>query len=247
LIERIYYNTTDFISLELPEDGSIGISMSGGADSSLLAYLLVRSIQKNNLPLKIFPVTAELLRRPYNLKHASNVVRHITEVTGFKFDLHLSYHVPNHISTLTDAEKDRIHSTYVERFKDLFGFRLFFTGNTSNPPIEMVPNTHWAERPPSRDNPKWRAHQNAEELRAPFIDVDKKVIAALYKKYDLLKSLFPLTRSCEAELVETKYFTEDCFTMRPLGEECWWCCERAYGFGDLRGKAKIDDRKSLLY
>jgi len=59
---------------------------------------------------------------------------------------------------------------------------------------------------------------------APFSNVDKKAIAELYEHYNLIDTLFPMTRSCEAE---TNYFSKHC-------GKCWWCGEREYGFGRLQ-------------
>lgn len=248
MIEKIYYSADEYITLDIPENGTIGCSISGGTDSSLLCYLLAHTIKKHGLKTKIHPITGELLKRPYNLRHSYDAISTVSRLTGFQFELHLSFFVPNHgDNILTDEQKDRIHSRYFMEFMDRFGALPIFHGNTSNPPIEKLPDTDYAERPRSRDNPAWRQAQVSNpDLRAPFIFVDKKVIGALYKKYDLLETLFPVTRSCEAELEQTAYFTKDCFEARP-GQECWWCLERAYGFNDFLNKEKPLDRKDLLY
>ena len=61
----IYYNNdkTEHIDISIdPNIKKIAISMSGGVDSSLLAYLLSKEIKLKNLSTIIKPVT---WRRPY--------------------------------------------------------------------------------------------------------------------------------------------------------------------------------------
>ena len=57
----------------------------------------------------------------------------------------------------------------------------------------------------------------------PWTNIDKKKIYQIYKDYNLLESLFPLTRSCET-LEEVK---------EPHCGNCWWCHERQWAFGKL--------------
>jgi 7-cyano-7-deazaguanine synthase in queuosine biosynthesis len=61
----------------------------------------------------------------------------------------------------------------------------------------------------------------------PIINLNKKGIADLCKKFNLTETLFPITRSCEGlSPIETNNYTEHC-------GECWWCHERKWGFGKL--------------
>jgi len=47
--------------------------------------------------------------------------------------------------------------------------------------------------------------------------------AELYRKYNLIDTLLPLTRSCEGWDYMTDGFTKEC-------GECWWCMERSWAF-----------------
>lgn len=239
MIEKIYYDENNYITLDVPDEGAIGCYMSGGADSSLLCYLLAATIRKNNLETKFYPITAEYLKRPYGLKYSTGVVDFVSSITGFQFDLHLCFPIQNHNASLGDTEINAVFSQYSNHFLEEYSLVTIFSGNTANPPIQEVPDTDFARRPKSRDDLNWRRTQESNPgMRAPFLHVDKKVIAALYKKFGLLDTLLPLTRSCEAELVETEYFTKDCSVARPLEERCWWCAERAWGFNDQNKPAR---------
>lgn len=232
MVEKIYYTDSNYITLDIPSDGNVGIYMSGGADSSMVAYLLADTIMKRKLKTKVFPITTELLDRPYSLKHATNVIHFIKQATGFEFDLHLTFCIPTHLKRMNDEERNLIFSRYANDFIDRFELLTIFSGNTANPPIDLVQNTEYAERPSFRDDEQWRQEQEMiDSLRLPFIRSDKRVVGALYKKFDLLHTLFPLTRSCEAEMKETDFFEKDCYDVRVPEKTCWWCLERAYGFG----------------
>lgn len=234
MIEKIYYNDTDFISLDIPEEGNVAAFMSGGADSSLMCYLLAKTIQDRGLKTKIYPNTCEFLHRPYNLRCAHEVVQKVTELTGYNFEIHPCFIIPNHKGNFSDDDKIVVMARYHRQFAKSFQWKTIFNGLTANPPLERVSDTSHAHRQTCRDDLEWRKKQEAKPgLTLPFLHVDKKVIGALYKKYNLIDTLLPLTRSCEAEREETDFFTKDCFEVRPRGEECWWCLERAYGFEGL--------------
>jgi 7-cyano-7-deazaguanine synthase in queuosine biosynthesis len=50
---------------------------------------------------------------------------------------------------------------------------------------------------------------------------NKQDIAEVFKKLDLLDTLFPLTKSCEKKTMAV----DD-----PHCKTCWWCLERQWGF-----------------
>ena len=62
----------------------------------------------------------------------------------------------------------------------------------------------------------------------PFVNVDKKFVADLYKQFDLMDDLFPLTMSCIGFDYQTNYFTEPC-------KKCYWCHEKKWAFGCYDG------------
>ena len=144
--------------------------------------------------------------------------------------------VPNHNAALSDEQKVDVQSLYTRAYGQRFQLSKIFNGLTANPPESFVQDSEFGERQKCRDDLSWRREQEAKVgLAVPFIHVDKRCLAELYKKYELLDRLLPLTRSCEAELLETEYFTKVCHEARPKDEACWWCRERAYGFDHLLG------------
>ncbi len=234
MIETIHLDEDTSVTFDIPEAGAVGAFMSGGADSSLMCYIMAKIIRENNLPTQIIPCTTEFLARPYNLRCAFNVLQKISDLTGLEFPYHPNFIMPNYDRKVSDDEKVVIMSGYTRAYAAKFGFEVMYNGLTANPPLEFIEDNKFGERQTCRDDMSWRQQQeNKKGLAVPFIHIDKKGIGRLYKKFGILDSIFPLTRSCEAEMDETEFFTKDCFDIRPKGEECWWCRERAYGFKEF--------------
>lgn len=224
----------------IPKNANIGCMISGGADSAILAYILAKTIKDEGLGTKIYPVTAELLRRPFNIRFSGDVIEKIEELTGFKFEEHLIFPIRNHTKKMTDEMKTDVMNQCTNFFAIKFNFETMFDGITANPPLEAIQTTEFSLRPTDRDDIEFRKNKETKDgLDVPFIHFDKRDIAHLYKKMNVLSELFPLTRSCEGEAHESELFTKDCFDVRSEGMECWWCKEREYGFREFKQKGEI--------
>ena len=234
-VAQYYYSDTDFVEVGIPIDGqSIGMFISGGVDSALTCFLIVKAIQKFGTKNKIYPITTEFMARPFNIKHSWQVLRHIEELTGFVFSQHLIFPMPNHSLHITDEMKKPIMSENIDQYFRHYNLATMFNGLTANPPISIVPDNYWGHRQIERDDITLVKRKLLQQsVQYPFLFSDKRVIAELYNKFDIVNSLFPLTRSCESEMDESAYFTKTCFAVRPPGHECWWCRERQYGFQSL--------------
>ena len=72
-----------------------------------------------------------------------------------------------------------------------------------------------------RDNPnKLNITYNVYQ---PYINVNKRFVAGVYKEEGLMQDLFPMTRSCVGGGNETRDFTAWCW-------KCFWCYEKAWAF-----------------
>ena len=221
-------------TFSIPAKKNIGCMVSGGADSAILLYILARFIREERLGTRVYPITAELLRRPYNIRFASDVIDKVRKLTGFKFEQHLTFPIVNHRLNITDQMKADTMSAYSKLFSNAFRLFTIFDGITANPPTDKIEVTEVSLRPADRDDTEVVTQKETQKgLEVPFVRFDKRDIALLYKKMGILHELFPITRSCEGEAYESDMFTLDCFGARPKGDECWWCKEREYGFGDL--------------
>lgn len=226
-------NGKEFV-FSIPSNENIGCMISGGADSAILTYVLAQTIREENLGSKIYPITAELLKRPFNIRYSHEVLKKVCDLTGFQFEPHLIFPVPNYHDDMTPEMRTETMKFYVTFFQTAHSIPKVFNGITANPPIGAVSSTERGMRPADRDDPETlKERETKKTVSMPFVRFDKRDIALLYKKLGVIHQIFPLTRSCEGDAQESESFTKDCFDFRPSGEECWWCKERAYGFEGL--------------
>lgn len=194
-------------------EGPIGISCSGGADSSLLLYFLMKYSNEKIYILS----TGNKARQFKNVTITNNVIQKCIELTG---NMNIEHH-----STFCD------HQTLSNIFDKLDYYRknklinIFYTGITANPP-KSITDTFIEEVTEVDRNPTIMKDvlRNNNKAYTPWINIDKKKLAQIYKEYNLIDSLFVYTRSCEWEAQNVKD--------PKLGHcgICWWCQERAWGF-----------------
>ena len=200
---------------------TIGIWMSGGADSSMLAYLLAKKIKEENLNIKIQPLSVRR-GRPNNPIYAGNVIDWIEEELNIKMNDHIIY-----FPDITDKHQREIKEFWDrddENFRnDLF--QILYSGITCNPPVndKTIPLNKERSRDENADRPLISENGIRYYLN-PFFDINKKQLAELYKENNLLNTLFSQTYSCEGEAEDTKTHTQHC-------EKCWWRQERFWAFG----------------
>lgn len=234
-IKKFYYNDNGYVEIGIPKGSNpVSVFISGGVDSALVTYMVVKTIQELNLGIEIYPITTEFMKRPYNINRSWTVLRMIEQLTGFKFSQHLIFPMPNHAVKISDEEKKPIMSQNINWYFKKYGISIMYNGLTANPPIDLVPNNLWGQRQLERDEVELvKLKLNQKQAQYPLLWSDKRIVAELYYRLGIHNSIFPLTRSCESEMEESKYFTKTCFQVRNPGEECWWCRERQYGFSHL--------------
>jgi 7-cyano-7-deazaguanine synthase in queuosine biosynthesis len=210
---------------------SIGIWMSGGADSALLCYLLAEKIKTENIQVTIQPITIDY-KRPFAFI-ALEVVDNIKKLLNVNdiFKEHIFYHPPDGHTWTPDQLKEQFHIRNYENFKDR-KFQILYSGITTNPPREEQENFNYKvlddvelkrSEHVKKETYRYFAKDDREFIEyKPFFEINKKGIAELYKEKNILESLFPLTRSCE-----------DLKTVRGHCGKCWWCDERQWAFGRL--------------
>lgn len=175
-------------------DKPIGVFVSGGVDSALLLYML--------------------LTQSSQLVHVLNIsydIRNYNECNS-------AIQITNKCIDLTKNDNVIYHTLYAKRSKtkrtDFFNIAKItnvtdvYSGHSKGPPIEIQES--WGLEV------KRTTIKSTPLLNTPFIDLDKRSIYQLYKKYDLLDNLYPLTNSCASRTSVT-----------PCGL-CWWCKERKW-------------------
>ncbi len=188
-------------------DGPVGVSCSGGADSSLLLFILMKYSQD---PIHIF-TCASKLKNYTAAATTTKVIDECIKITG-------NNNIFHHIHYVDEQTLDNLF--YQDQFVNI---QVLYTAITKNPPDEITngfKNTSAEiERHPGTIRPLYSLNK---KVYMPFANIDKKEISWMYKELQLLDNLFPLTRSCES-------FT---LTKGHCGE-CWWCEEREWAFGKL--------------
>lgn len=202
---------------------SVGIWMSGGADSSLLAYVLAKKIKDEKLDIKIQPLSVRR-GRPNNPIYAGNVIDFIEEELDIQMEKHIVYYPPmedeNYREIEVFREKDHLN------FKDDL-FQILYSGITCNPPSSDTSISKNKER--TRDEDTERPLVTFNGLRYymnPFFCINKRGLKQIYDSLNLTDKLFPKTFSCEGTAEDTKTHTQHC-------GKCWWCEERFWAFGRL--------------
>jgi len=193
--------------------GPIGVSFSGGADSSLLLYILMKYCTD---PIHIFTCSTDIKNRS-TVRSSSNVLSKIIDLTK-NYNIYHHFHYIKDSPRIEDIFKQQI--LFIE--KQMINY--LYTAVTHNPPVEICKtfkdiSTEGLERDPRIVRPFYDTNN---PFYMPFRNINKKVIAQIYAELDILDSLFPLTRSCES----TNIIQGHC-------GECWWCEERLWAFNTL--------------
>ena len=207
-------NIGDLLTLDVPDNDQdiIGISCSGGADSSILLYILAKFLKNK---IHVFTVSNRL-------KHHSNVLP-AAEVVKKCIELTENYNIVHHIEYTETFIRDEFVSELVDKVNSGLVSKIY-TGTTALPPVsDMLKFTinldHevLVRRLYGNERPNY-SHENL--AYHPFTNIHKKDIKRLYEHFGLLDILFPLTRSCESLTISSGHCGE-----------CWWCQERQWAFG----------------
>jgi len=234
MFKRVYYDIEEYklgdikffddtMKNQFKEVKTLGIWMSGGADSSILAYLLAKKIIDEKLSINILPLSVRRTR-PWNPLYAQNVVDFIEENLKFKFLDHKIFY-PD-INDSYQCEDKEFRDRNVELFeKD--EMQILYSGITCNPPND-APIDKNKERVRDVDAKREIYNESPDGCFInPFFNINKKFIYKIYHKFDLLNTLFPITRSCEGSIEDSGNYTYHC-------GKCWWCEERLWAFGKLQ-------------
>ena len=193
----------------------IGLKISGGADSALVAYMLAKYAEAERPDLKIYPITGVSEKKPFQAIFSKQVITKIESLVNYTFDTHIT----GSVRSDTNYAKDQ--DTLVSNAYKSYGLQAHYAGITANPSAEQAPELV----DPSEFNSEWyndRQRDKEKKLYTtgpstrPLINTDKKGVYEHYVTLGILEEIFPLTRSCE---IKTTDFTHHC-------GECWFCKER---------------------
>jgi len=212
------YRGRDGVLLDVTD---IGVKISGGADSAIVAYMLALYVKTHRPDIRIHPVTAIAQTKPFQHLFAAQILAKITQLTGVVFATHQCQEIRS--DTVENYIGDQ--EAYFATLDHLYQLR--FAGLTANPdpkdaPLlydgtHTLPGSHGA-----KDLDRTKTLVKKDNTKRPLINVDKQGVAEHYTTLGVLEEIFPLTRSCEEDNVYS--FEAHC-------GDCWFCRERAWGFG----------------
>jgi len=209
----------------------IGISISGGADSALLAYLICSNTKADIH----FTHQIRLWRtRPWQEYIANEVI----DWFGYRFDNNFYVHrnlVPPEMeepnTTLIEDEYGKLKPgnriilrSYNEYIANKHNLDALYAGVNMNPDIDIPGKV--AERDEGHIAPHF-VH-NGVDICHPFVYTKKDWIIRQYYKHGI-EDLLNITRSCEGEFEGLDYKTYTPGNKVPECGECFWCKERQWG------------------
>ena len=229
----------DGVAIPFNKDFDIAISVSGGADSALLAYILCSNLTEKNT-VHIINHTRMWKTRPWQQYNARSVYDYLLEkFPNIRFVLHKNFIAPeleygNIGPNLIDeygknVSGDNIQQrAYAEFICDTYNIDAYYNAVTKNPRLKLFNGMHERDVEPTEENQHLRLmiHMNKYAVH-PFRFVEKDWIVRQYKNLNIM-DLFEITRSCEGDFDEINYKNYVPGQYVPLCEDCFWCKERAW-------------------
>jgi len=209
----------------------IGISISGGADSALLAYLICSN---SDAEIHFTNQIRMWKTRPWQGPIVDNVISWFKDRFTNQFYIHKNL-VPPELEEPTDyLIKDEygkmksgnriILRSYNEYIAHQYQLDALYGGITLNPDVDIEGKV--AERDTGHILPHFK-HMGID-ICHPFVYTKKDWIIRQYYKHNI-EDLLNLTRSCEGEFRGLDYTTYTPGDIVPECGECFWCKERQWG------------------
>jgi hypothetical protein len=238
----IYY---DVDSVKIPFDktwNNIAISLSGGADSALLAALLLDLIYqtKSNITVHIISHTRMWKTRPwqgYDSKRVYNYL--VNKYPDITFVRHTGFIAPeieygNIGPNLTDEYGKKVSGDNIQQraYAEYICYEnnvdAYYNGVTRNPRLAAFNGMQERDLDPTDDNQHLyiMKHMNRYAVH-PFRFVSKDWVVRQYRRLDLW-DLFEITRSCEGEFESVNYMNYTPGQYVPICGKCFWCKEREW-------------------
>jgi len=218
----------------------VAISLSGGADSALLAYLICDLAKEHNTSIHIINHVRMWKTRPWQQHDADKVYNWLLQrFYHITFKRHTNFIAPdieygNIGPNLTDEYGKRVSGdniqqrAYGEFVCNKYNIDAYYNAVTRNPRLGLFNGMRERDIDPSENNKHLERmiHMGVEVLH-PFRFIDKSEIVKKYKELNLM-DLFEITRSCEGEFDGIDYKTYIPGQYVPVCGRCFWCKEREW-------------------
>jgi len=213
----------------------IGIKLSGGADSSIIYYMLCEHTKDKDVDIYVLSIGTPV--KPWYPDGAKRVIDIVGKMTGKYPKEHLINMVP--------------HSEYVigqdklaEKLRNEYGVDVIYSGLTmnvennkfqnvlmSNKELWNLNETDIKNRLATRDKSRDYKVNKKQIPWRPFGHGDKMTTYEAYKINNMIDELYPYTYSCERMDVPIEEYKG--IENMVHCNRCYFCFERWYAFGRL--------------
>lgn len=230
-------------SIDIPFDTSwksIAISLSGGADSALLAYMICQKAKEHNVTIHIINHVRCWKTKPWQQHDADRVYNWLFQrFYHTTFKRHINFIAPdleygNVGPNLTDEYGKRVSGdniqqrAYAEFICNKYTVDAYYNAVTRNPRLAMFNGMKERDIEPTDENKHLErmTHMGVEVLH-PFRFIEKSEVVKKYQELDIM-DLFEITRSCEGVFKDINYTNYETGQYVPVCGECFWCKEREW-------------------
>ncbi len=228
-------------NVEIPFDKewtNIAISLSGGADSALLAYLLCSSTE-----IKTIHCISHIRMwktRPWQTWDSLRVFEWLKrKFTNIEFIRHTNFIAPeieygNIGPSLMDEYGKKVSGDNIEirSFAEYVchwnQVSAYYNAVTRNPREVDLGGMKERDIELTENNTHLRIVKHMQGYAVhPFRFIEKNWVIKQYKKLDIL-DLLEITRSCEGEFINLDYKNYTPWQSVPTCKTCFWCKEREW-------------------
>jgi len=229
----------DNVEIPFDTDWDIAISVSGGADSALLAYMLCSKATEQQ-KIHIINHIRMWKTRPWQEDNACNVYEYLLKkFPKLSFIFHKNFIAPeleygNIGPILIDEYGKKVSGdniqqrAYAEYICDKYDIDAYYNAVTRNPKNINLDGMKERDIDLNDSNQHLRImkHMGTWAIH-PFRFVEKSWIVKQYKTLDIM-DLFGITRSCEGEFENLNYSNYILNQFVPTCGRCFWCKEREW-------------------
>jgi hypothetical protein len=221
---------------------NVAVSVSGGADSALLAYMIceIAKKQKHDVTIHIINHVRMWKTRPWQQYDADRVYNWLLQrFYHTTFKRHINFIAPdieygNIGPNLTDEYGKKVSGdniqqrAYAEFICHKYNVDAYYNAVTRNPRLAQFNGMQERDIERNEDNKHLEYMIHLDRVAShPFRFVDKSWVLNKYKELGIIE-LFDLTRSCEGEFEDIDYTNYKSGQYVPICGECFWCKEREW-------------------
>lgn len=239
------YNIHTIDGIEIPFSpnwNNIAISLSGGADSALLGYLLCELVERHNQSITIHTISHIRMwkTRPWQQYDAIKVYEYLTtKFQNLSFVKHTNFIAPDLEygfigNSIIDEHKKSVSGDNIQirSFSEYICFYhqidAYYNAVTRNPKNVEFIGMNSRDIELTEDNKHLQLmHYMNKVVSHPFRFIEKSWVVKQYKDKDIL-DLFNITRSCEGDFENLNFQTYVPRQEVPICGQCFWCKEREW-------------------